>query len=160
MDENRRAALQNIVGKDLAPSDWITLDQELITAFGDLTFDPDPYHQDEQWASEHSPFKSTIAYGFLTLSLLSKLQRSAFENTLQNDDASELTDIGMPLNYGFDKLRFVQPIRTGEKVRGKLTITSCEPKDGKGYLLKVNTIIEIAGVDRPALIADWLFLLP
>lgn len=160
MDENRHAALQQLVGKDLEPSDWITLDQDLITAFGDLTFDPDPYHQDADWAREHSPFKSTIAYGFLTVSLLSKLQRSAFENTLKNESAFQLADIGMPVNYGFDKLRFVQPVRAGEKVRGNFNITSCTPKDAKGYLLKVNTIVEIAEVERPALIADWLFLLP
>ena len=160
MDTNRHSKIRALIGTELAPSDWITLDQELISAFGDLTFDPDPYHQNAEWAQEHSPFQSTIAYGFLTISLLSTLQRSAFENSLGKEDSPKLTDIGMPINYGFDKLRFVQPVRSGEKVRGRFTIKACDPKEGKGFLLTVSTIIEIDGVDRPALIADWLFLLP
>lgn len=132
-------------------SDWIVIDQEMISRFGELTLDPDPMHMDPEWAKVNGPYGGTIAYGFLTISLLSHLVHLVRGNT-----GGPRT--GHYLNYGFDRLRLVSPVRVGSRIRGRFL-----PKDGKldkkgRTLNRYDCSIEIEGQDRPALVAEWLSL--
>ncbi|GLQ21286.1 MaoC family dehydratase [Algimonas porphyrae] len=159
MAETKLETLQALVGTTFSPSDWILVDQDMITNFGNLTLDPDPYHQSPDWAAKHSPFGAPIAYGFLTVSLLSHLQRSAFVNSMATENSS-IGEIGMPLNYGFDRLRMIQPVRAGQSIRGVFSLKSVTEKPGRGVLMTVSSTVEIQKEDRPAMIADWLFIVP
>jgi acyl dehydratase len=133
-------------------SDWLAIPQEMISEFGRVTLDPDPMHIDPEWSSRHSPFGGTIAFGFLTISLLTHLLHNAMGTNPERDTGEN----GYYLNYGFDRLRLVSPVPVGSRVRGVFQISKREP-DGEG---RVKTCfdcrIEIEGQERPALVAEWL----
>ncbi|MEM8985701.1 MAG: MaoC family dehydratase [Pseudomonadota bacterium] len=154
---NKPTAASALIGKTLGQSEWLLIDQKLISAFGDLTKDPDPYHQDPEWAEKNSPFGGTIAYGFLTASLLSHLQKNVFEAYLKRHPEM-MRAFGMPVNYGFDKLRFIAPVKCDDRIRGVFTVSSLAEREN-GLLLNIHTQVEVENEERPALIADWLFLL-
>ena len=132
-------------------SAWIVIDQNMNSRFGELTLDPDPMHMDAEWAKANGPFGGTIAYGFLTISLLSHLV-----HLVRGDTGGPRT--GYFLNYGFDRLRLVSPVRIGSRIRGRFVHKSSEP-DKKGRILnRYDCSVEIEGEDRPALVAEWLSL--
>jgi acyl dehydratase len=132
-------------------SDWLVIDQDMISRFGELTLDPDPMHMDPEWAKANGPYGGTIAYGFLTISLLSHLV-----HLVRSDTGGPRT--GHYLNYGFDRLRLVSPVRTGSRIRGRFLVKDRKP-DEKGRILnRYDCSIEIEGQDRPALVAEWLSL--
>ncbi len=140
------AEMVNAVGKKLEPSDWIEIDQERINTFDDCTEDHQFIHVDLEKAAQ-TPFGGPIAHGFLTLSLLSRMLEGRGvmpENTV------------MGLNYGFDKVRFLAPVRAGKRVRAHIEIASVEPKEGGRFLIKNAISVEIEGEDTPALVAEWL----
>lgn len=141
--------LVNAVGRRLDPSDWIEIDQQRINTFADCTEDHQFIHVDLEKAAQ-TPFGGTIAHGFLTLSLLSRMVegRGVFpENTV------------MGLNYGFDKVRFLAPVRAGKRVRAHIEIAGVEPKDGGRFLVRQSISVEIEGEETPALVAEWLSML-
>lgn len=140
------AELQDSVGQEVGVSDWILIDQARINAFADCTEDHQFIHVDPEAAAK-TPFGGTIAHGFLTLSLMSQMSYQA---------APVLQGVAMGVNYGFDKLRFLQPVRAGSKVRGRFKLLSAEDKGGGRWLIKNEVTVEIEGVDKPALIAEWL----
>ncbi len=148
---------QALVGEDLGVSDWLLVDQTMISTFGDLTKDPDPYHQNPEWAEQNSPYGGTIAYGFLTASLLSCFQKEVF-GTYLSKHPEMMQSVQMPVNYGFDKLRFIAPVKCGARIRGAFTVSASTQK-ANGLLLTISATVEIENEDRPALVADWLFLL-
>lgn len=133
------------VGQMIGPSEWVTVDQAMISGFGAVTLDPDPMHDDPEWAAANSPFGGTIGYGFLTIALLSHLIRSSIE----------LEAAGHHLNYGFNRLRLIAPVPVGARVRGTFRVASIE-QDGPRETLTYAVTVEIEGQDRPALVADWL----
>ena len=140
--------LERYVGKPLGHSEWFLIDQARINAFAEVTEDRQFIHVDEEKA-RHTPFGSTIAHGFLTLSLMSHLVSDCCllpENT------------GMVINYGFDKVRFIQPVRVNQRVRATVTPLSVLERAPGQYLIKSKTTVEIEGEDKPALVADWLAL--
>ena len=134
------------VGQEVGVSDWITIDQDRINAFADCTEDHQFIHIDPEAAAK-TPFGGTIAHGFLTLSLMSQMSYQA---------APVLQGVAMGVNYGFDKLRFLQPVRAGSKVRGRFKLLSAEDKGGGRWLIKTEVAVEIEGSEKPALIAEWL----
>ena len=138
--------LQDSVGQEVGVSDWILIDQARINAFADCTEDHQFIHVDPEAAAK-TPFGGTIAHGFLTLSLMSQMSYQA---------APVLEGVAMGVNYGFDKLRFLQPVRAGSKVRGRFKLLSAEDKGGGRWLIKHEVTVEIEGSDKPALIAEWL----
>ncbi len=138
--------LLNYVGTKFEPSEWITVEQERINTFADCTEDHQFIHLDEE-AAKQTPFGGTIAHGFLTLSLLSKMAEG-------NGVIPE--GVMMGINYGFDKVRFLAPVRAGKRVRSHAEIASIEPKDGGRFLTKQSITVEIEGEETPALIAEWL----
>ena len=133
-------------GKQLAPGEWFSLDQERINAFADVTIDHQFIHIDED-AAKKTPFGGTIAHGFLTLSLLSKFSEDA---------GLVLEGITMGVNYGFEKLRFLAPVPSGSNVRGVFKLKDAVEKRPGQYLISYDVSVEIEGQEKPALIAEWL----
>jgi len=136
----------NAVGTKFEPGQWILVSQERINTFADCTEDHQFIHIDEEKAAK-TPFGGTIAHGFLTLSLLSRMVQG-------NGVIPENTVMG--INYGFDKVRFLTPVRAGKRVRAHVTITAVDRKDDNRFLIKQTISVEIEGEENPALIADWL----
>lgn len=126
------------------------IDQECITAFGVLTDDVEPLHTDPDWCRDHSPVGTTIAYGFLTLSLLTKLLREATSAAFVATKARG----AHPLNYGFDRVRFVSPVPVNARIRGHFTLAERKTRPD-GEMMRFSVVVEIEGSDRPALTAEW-----
>jgi acyl dehydratase len=137
------------IGTALGTSPWIEVDQGSIDAFADVTGDRQFIHIDPQAAAQ-TPFGGTIAHGFLTLSLLSQM---ASHVMLVPDTAR------MVVNYGFEKVRFIAPVRAGKRVRGHFTLSSMEEKKPGQWQFVHAATVEIEGEDRPALQADWIGLI-
>jgi acyl dehydratase len=133
-------------GKDLGHSDWFKVDQERINAFADATLDHQFIHVDEEAAAK-TPFGSTIAHGFLSLSMLPYLMKDL---TLIPEN------IVMGINYGFNSLRFLNPVLVNSNIRAAATIKDVVEKKPGQFLVTYNVAIEIEGADKPALVAEWL----
>ena len=140
---------RNLAGAELGPSDWLLVDQDRINRFADATDDHQFIHTDPEQAAK-TPFGSTIAHGYLTLSLVPYLNG-------QTMVAPEGTVMG--INYGSDKIRFVQPVIAGSRVRCNTKILSVQEKAPGQWLLKAAVTVEIEGSTKPALIAELLSLL-
>ncbi|NBA97494.1 MaoC family dehydratase [Pseudomonas sp. R5(2019)] len=142
------AALQDYVGKELGHSEWMTIDQERINLFAEATGDFQFIHVDPVKAAQ-TPFGTTIAHGFLTLSLIPKLM----------EDILILPEgLKMVVNYGLDSVRFIQPVKVNSKVRLKVDLTEAIEKKPGQWLLKATTTLEIEGEEKPAYIAEPLSL--
>lgn len=142
------ASLTDYVGKELGASDWFQIDQDRINAFADATLDHQFIHVDPDQAKS-TPFGTTIAHGYLTLSLLPYLQASI-------DGFLMPKGMKMAMNYGFDKLRFMAPVKEGKRVRAVATLLEVTEKREGQWLLKFAFTVEIEGEDKPALVAEWL----
>ncbi|HEY4226418.1 MAG TPA: MaoC family dehydratase [Pseudolysinimonas sp.] len=140
------AELSNLVGSDLVADGWLTIDQGRIDAFAGATGDFQWIHVDPERAAA-GPFGATVAHGYLTLSLIPTL----LEGLLEVGGAAAT------VNYGLDKVRFVQPVVVGSRVRARCEVTSVD-ESAQGYRVAIRVTIEIEGSDRPALVADTLAL--
>jgi acyl dehydratase len=127
-------------------SHWFDVDQERIDAFAHVTEDRQFIHIDPEKASA-TPFGGTVAHGFLTLSLLSTMAYGALP---------KVEGAAMGVNYGFDKVRFLHPVRAGSKVRANFVLTAVLKRSEKEWQLVYDVTIEIEGVQKPALAATWL----
>ena len=146
------ASLEDVrsrIGQEVGVSSWLTVDQSRIDAFADATEDHQFIHVDPE-AAAAAGFGGTIAHGFLSLSLLSRM---AAEGMLIPDS------VKMALNYGFDRVRFLAPVKSGKRVRGRFTLDSVEEKAPGQYLMRHTVTVEIEGEDKPALTAQWLGLI-
>ena len=139
--------LGDYIGKEVGLTDWFEIDQDRINNFAEATGDFQYIHVDEERAAE-TPFGATIAHGFLTLSLLSKLSSMSGGIKLENSV--------MGINYGLNKVRFLNPVKGNSKIRARFELISAEEKKPNHYLLMHNVTVEIAGEEKPALIAEWL----
>ena len=140
--------LKQYAGRSLLPSEWTTITQEQIDQFADVTDDHQFIHVDEA-AAKATPLGSTIAHGFLTLSLIS---------TLRPSDWPVLENTEMVINYGLDKLRFLQPVKPGQRVRVHTKILAVRQKRPGQYLIKSEKTMEIEGEEKPAFVAQTLVL--
>ena len=136
--------LEKRVGEEVGVSPWIEVTQERIDTFARAIDDLQWIHVDRARAKA-SPFGGTIAHGFLTLSLLSHLSERTFG----------FTDRKMGINYGLNRVRFTSPVPSGARVRARFTLAKYEPLEG-GVQVTWNTVVEIEGKDKPALVAEWL----
>ena len=143
-------AIRDFVGQNLGTSDWITIDQPMIDQFAACTGDRQWIHLDAERASKESPAGSTIAHGFLTLSLLSRMGAEAMLIP---------ESLKMAVNYGLDRVRFIAPVRSGKRVRGRFVLDSVEEKAPGQVLLRHTVTVEIEGEEKPALTAVWLGLI-
>ena len=135
-------SLRDKVGQHLATSDWITVDQARINLFADATGDHQWIHIDPERAKA-GPFGTTIAHGFLTLSLIPEIAQSAMA----------IDDVRMSVNYGLNRVRFMAPVPSGSRLRGHLKLASFEPIAGGAQLVTEFTI-EREGADKPACVAE------
>ena len=138
--------IRSRIGEEVGVSTWLTVDQARIDAFADATEDRQFIHVDPAAAAQ-TPFGGTIAHGFLTLSLLSRMGAEA----MLLPDA-----LKMAVNYGFDRVRFLAPVKSGSRVRGRFRLDSVEEKAPGQILLRHTVTVEIEGEDKPALSAVWL----
>ncbi len=130
--------------------EWMEIDQDRINQFADVTEDHQFIHVDPKLAAELSPWGTTIAHGFLTLSLLTKLSESIPR------DLSDFDGVVMGVNYGFDKVRFVSPVKVGSRIRATSTSKAVELKDPNNIQLTRTMTVEIEGESKPAVVADWI----
>jgi len=140
-------AMRERVGADFGVSDWMLIDQGKVDSFAELTDDRYFIHVDPERAARETPHGGTIAHGFLTLSLLSQM-------AYQVCPSVEGTKSGV--NYGFNRLRFVAPVRTGSRVRGHFRLKDFEVRPGKRWTATWDVSVEIEGSDKPAIVAEWL----
>lgn len=131
-------------------SDWFTVDQARVNAFADVTMDHQFIHVDPERAAKETPFGGPIAHGFLTLSLLSHFAESSLP---------AFPDKVIGINYGFDKVRFLSPVRVGSRIRGKFTLARADERKPGQIQLVQSCSVEIEGSDTPALAAEWLSLM-
>lgn len=140
--------LKSMVGEELGTSEWFTIDQDRINAFADVTVDHQFIHIDQERAAA-TPLGGTIAHGFLTLSLVTHL-------TSQIGVMPE--NMAMVFNYGLDRLRFVNPVRAGSRVRAHTTLMDVTEKGPGQLLIKTGVTVEIDGEEKPALVAESLMM--
>lgn len=145
------AVLGDRVGTEIGVSPWVSVDQDMIDAFADVTVDHQFIHVDPV-AAAATPLGGTIAHGFLTVSLLSHLSHMALP-TIENRV--------MGINYGFDRLRFVAPVPAGSRIRGRFVLAGLQKQDGSDsgtarWLMRLSVTVEIDGAAKPALVAEWL----
>ena len=138
--------IRSNVGTEIGVSDWLTIDQAAIDTFADVTDDHQFIHVDPEAAAK-TPFGGAVAHGFLTLSLLSRMAADAM---LRPDR------IRMGVNYGFGKIRFLAPVRSGKRVRGRFLLQRFEEKREGQYQFVHEVTVEIEGEDKPALVAEWI----
>jgi len=141
------ATLDQHIGKEVGVTDWLEITQEQVNQFADATLDHQFIHVDPEAAAK-TPFGGPIAHGFLTLSLLSYFA--------VNGAGVSVDGTVMGINYGLDKVRFVQPVRVGKRVRARSILLSGEEKKPNHLLFKQAVTVEIEGENKPALIAEWL----
>jgi len=140
------AEMKNHVGTEMGVSDWITVDQTMIDSFAKATLDDQFIHTDPERAKAESPFGGTIAHGFLTLSLLSALNYDALPRIREQT---------MGINYGFDAIRFVAPVKSGARVRGRFTLAETRFRGASMLMTTYDVTVEIENEKKPALTARW-----
>ena len=140
------AGLNEHVGREVATSDWLEVSQGRINEFAEATEDRQWIHIDPERAARESPFKETIAHGFLTLSLLSELMKRAVS----------VGGLRMGINYGLNRVRFVSPVPAGARIRGRFVLYALEEIKGGVQATWNVTIEREGGGDKPCCIAEWL----
>lgn len=140
------ADLKNFIGKDLPPGDWVEVTQQMIDKFAEATGDYQWIHVDVERAKKESPYKSTIAHGFLTLSLMAQLRNAALD----------MPPSRIGINYGLNKVRFTGPVPAGSRVRVVLNLAAVEDLPDKGVQMRWNASIYREGSDKPVLVAETL----
>ena len=139
------ADLPSLAGQPLGESDWVEVTQQMIDLFAEATGDHQWIHVDRERAAA-GPFGTTIAHGYLTLSLIPRLAAEAYS----------LTGVGMGINYGLDRCRFPAPVPSGSRVRAEVLLADVKPLDGGAYQLSTTVTVAIQGGGKPACVAQTL----
>lgn len=145
MIELNPQVLRDRIGQELAVGEWFEVTQERITQFADATEDRQWIHVDTAKAAVDSPFKTTIAHGFLTLSLLSVLLRGVLR----------VSHVRMSINYGLNKVRFITPVPSGSRIRARVSPGAVE-ETGGAFQVTWNIVVEREGSEKPCCAAEWL----
>lgn len=145
--------LEMAPGTPLGASDWYEVTQDDIDDFARLTRDEDPYHTDPEWARENAPLKTTISFGFLTMSMLTYFSHQVFGSLgIKSGDDTQM------FNYGFNRVRMPEPVPAGSAIRGSFTFAGARVRKNGGTEITVDVVVDIDGNERPALVAEWLFV--
>lgn len=147
--------IRDNIGKKLGVSGWMTIDQDRITEFGRITDDMDPMHVDVEWSGQNSPYGKTVAFGFLTLSLITRLYRDVSKSIINGTTGRKI----FGLNYGFDHVRLTAPVPVNSRIRGHFSVIAVTDRSPHEVVVKLGVKIEVEGADRVALVAEWLILL-
>jgi len=137
--------LRDKIGQEVVVSDWVEISQERIDQFAEITDDRQWIHIDVERARRDSPYHSTVAHGFLTVSMLSRLL----------NDSLKFATVRMGLNYGFNRLRFTGPVPAGSRLRGRFTLNQLEEIEG-GVQTTWGVIVECEGTEKPCMVAEWV----
>ncbi len=143
-------AYQALVGKEVGVSSWHLIDQPRIDTYADVIEDHQFIHVDPERARKETAFGTTIAHGFLTMSLMSIMSYEVMP---------VIAGTTMGVNYGFDKLRFISPVRSGKRVRGRFVLAEAKLRKATELQSRTNVTVEIEGEDKSALVAEWLGLI-
>ncbi|MGA8144215.1 MAG: MaoC family dehydratase [Candidatus Acidiferrales bacterium] len=143
---NSPDSLKELIGREVAVTDWIFVTQDRIQQFAEATGDRQWIHLDSERAEKESPYGTTIAHGFLTLSLLSFLMKEALE--IENG-------VGRAINYGLNRVRFPSPVRAGSRVRGHFTLLNVKDL-GDAVEPVFSVTVECEGTDKPCCVAEWI----
>src|SRR6201982_1043895 len=143
-------AYQAMVGTEVGVSSWHGVDQGRVNLDADVIEDHKFIHIDPERAKRETPFGSTVAHGFLTMSLMSIMSYEVMP---------VIAGTTMGVNYGFDKLRFISPVRAGSRLRGRFVLAEAKLRKDTELQSRTNVTVEIEGEERPALVADWLGLI-
>lgn len=138
--------MKSWLGKEFPPSPWVTVTQERIQLFADATGDHQWIHLDQERSRSESPFGTTVAHGFLTLSLLVELLAQAVA----------IDGVRMGVNYGLNRVRFTSPVRSGNAVRARFTLGELIDLPGGGQQITWNAVIEQQGEAKPCCVAEWV----
>src|SRR5262249_33841660 len=147
MVEFRTDTAGQFIGKELYVSDWLTIDQKMVTSFATTTLDPDWMHVDVARSRAESPDGGTMVQGFLMLSLVIYFGHMG---------AAQPKDTAYALNYGLDRVRFLAPVRTGSRVRNHVLLADFHEHAPDRYLQKTTNTLEVEGLEKPGMVADWL----
>jgi acyl dehydratase len=139
---------RSLIGTCVGTSAWLPVTQDLIDQFARCTGDEQFIHVDPSRALA-SPFGGTIAHGFLTLSLLSQMAGQAIPT---------IAGAAMSVNFGFDSIRFLSPVRSGRSIRGRFTLIECNERKPGQWQSVLDVVVELEGEERPALVAKWIVL--
>ena len=148
MKTNTTESIQKKIGQEIGVSEWLQITQSMIDRFADLTDDHQFIHVDPIAAAQ-SAFGGTVAHGFLILSMIAKFVTAA---------DFHMQGTAMVLNYGFERIRMVSPVKTGSRIRGRFTLNSMVERSPGQWLSSLHIIIEIENESKPAVVADWLGL--
>lgn len=135
-------------------SSWMEITQDRITAFGEAIEDPDPHHMNPDWAAIHSPWGRAISFGWMTASLTTPMLYEVFRYRLDGDPKID----GYPANYGMNRLRYIEPVPEGSRIRGLISLKRIEERPNRRTLYVFDITVEIEGNDRPALVAEFLLM--
>jgi acyl dehydratase len=141
--------LSRLTGQEIAVSGWLAIDQHMIDVFAEASGDRQWIHVDRERTKTDSKYGQTIAHGFLTLSLLSRLSSEAI---------AVCGDFGMRINYGLNRLRFPAPVPEGSRIRARFTLQELKDVEG-GHQIIWSVTVDVDGSDKPALVAEWLIRL-
>lgn len=145
-------SIQEFYGDEPRTSDWFLVEQSMIDKFGEATADSDWMHTDPERAKRDSPFGTTIAFGFWTVSMMTYFGRQIMQRPYPGNAL-------FGLNYGFDRVRLMSPVPVGTRIRCHMRLLNVEDRGDNRFLVKSEYQIEVEDVDKPAMIAEWLFLL-
>src|SRR5207253_2290184 len=143
-------AYQKMVGHEVGVSSWHLVDQKRIDVYADVIEDHQFIHVDPERAKRETPFGTTVAHGFLTVSMLSVFSYEALP---------KIVGVTRGVNYGFDRLRFISPVRAGSRLRGRFTLVEARPRGADALESRTSVSVEIEGEAKPALVADWIGLI-
>ena len=143
-------AYRSMVGHEIGVSSWHLVDQKRIDVYADVIEDHQFIHVDPERASKETAFGTTIAHGFLTMSLMSIMSYEVMP---------VIAGATMGVNYGFDKLRFISPVRSGSRVRGRFLLADATLRKPRELQSRTHVTVEIEGEEKPALVADWIGLI-
>ena len=141
---------KSLVGSEIGHSEWITISQKMIDDFCDVTGDYQFIHNDPSRAASETPFGGSIAHGFLTLSLITKMYK---------DTTPIIAGYELVINYGLNRVRFLAPVPSGSRIRGRITLGKVEPRGENKILTENKIIVEIEDGEKPAMLGTWVTLL-
>lgn len=143
---NTPESIKAKIGSEVGLSDWVEVTQDMIDRFAEVTDDHQFIHVDPEAATQ-TPFGGTIAHGFLVLSMITKLARVA---------DFVMDGVYMGVNYGFEKVRMITPVKSGKRIRGRFVLKDMVERGPSQWLSTLGVTIEIEGETKPAVVADWL----
>ena len=139
--------IKSKVGTEIGVSDWILVDQDRIDRFAEVTEDRQFIHVDPVRAAAETPFGGTVAHGFLSLSLLSRMGEDAF---------LQPPNVKLGVNYGFERVRFMSPVKAGKRVRGRFKLVSADERRPGQWRFVHEVTVEIENEQKPALTVEWI----